>query len=32
MTGTFTLTFHPDDASIGTVIVRAAMQKMAKEK
>ena len=30
VTGNFTLTFHPDDATVGTVIVRAAMQDMKK--
>jgi hypothetical protein len=32
ITGNFTLTFHPDDAAAGTVIVRVDMQEMVKEQ
>src|SRR5688572_5600535 len=30
MIGTFTLTFHPDDAAVGTVVIRADLQGMQR--
>jgi hypothetical protein len=32
MSGSFTLAFHPDDSTAGTVIVKAAMQDMKEQK